>query len=191
MAKEPGSIIVVSAPSGAGKTSIVKEILREFPELFFSISYTTRAKRENETDGVEYFFISEDEFEKMIERDEFVEWEKFYDYYYGTSKKFINEHINEGKSIVFEVDVIGALNIKKIYPEAKLIYIVPPSIDELTNRLKNRKTENEEDLRKRVERAKMELSLKDKFDYFIDNEELEKAKVHAKELVKKIIKRNI
>jgi guanylate kinase len=182
-----GEIIAVAAPSGAGKTTIVKRILKKFPELLFSISATTRPKRETEVDGIEYKFLTEEEFEKKIKSNEFIEWEKFYDYYYGTFKSVIDETINLGKTIVLEVDVKGALSIKKLYPDAHLIYISPPSYQELVNRLRDRQTENETDFRKRIERAKMELSLKDKFDYIIVNQNLEKAVIETSDLVKKIL----
>jgi guanylate kinase len=188
--KKTGKLIVVSAPSGAGKTTIVKEILKNFPELIFSISATTRPKREMETESVEYFFLSETEFKKKIENNEFIEWEKFYDYYYGTFKGFVEENIDSGKLILFELDVKGALTIKRLYPYAHLIYISPPSFEELVNRLKQRKTESESDFIKRIERAKMELSLKNKFDYIIENKELEIAIREAKILVNKILKEN-
>jgi len=183
-----GVIIAVSAPSGTGKTTIVKTVLNEFPKLVFSVSATTRKKRENEKDGVDYFFFSEEEFKKKIEKNEFVEWEKFYDYYYGTFRSFIDKNIFDGKYVLLEVDVKGALSIKNIYPDAILIFISPPSIKELVNRLRKRQTDSEEDMKKRIERAKMELSLKDKFDYFIPNENLEKAISEIKGLLKKIIK---
>ena len=175
MGERKGEIIAVSAPSGGGKTTIVKKILERFPEIIFSISATTRPKRDNEVEEQEYFFISEKEFKDKIESSEFVEWEKFYDYYYGTFKKYIDDNINEGKSVLLEIDVKGALSIKKIYPDSHLLYIMPPSYDELVRRLKNRKTETEVDLNKRIERTKMELSQKDKFDYIIVNENLNKA----------------
>ena len=175
MGEKQGEIIAVSSPSGGGKTTIVKKILEHFPEIIFSISATTRPKRENEVEELEYFFVSENEFKKKIRNGEFVEWEKFYDYYYGTLKEYIKDNINEGKSVLLEIDVKGALSIKKIYPKSHLLYIMPPSYDELVKRLKNRKTETEEDLNKRIERAKMELSQKDKFDYIIVNENLKKA----------------
>ena len=184
---EQGEIIVVAAPSGSGKTTIVKRILNEFPEIIFSISATTRRKRDNETNGVEYFFITEEEFKKKIEINEFAEWERFYDYYYGTPKSFIDKNIQAHKPVLLELDVNGALSIKRNYPNAHLIYIVPPSKQELIKRLTARNTESEEDLRKRIERAKMELSLKDEFDYLIPNEDLEKAVQEAKILIKKII----
>jgi guanylate kinase len=185
--KKNGVIIAVSAPSGTGKTTIVKKILSDFPELIFSISATTRKKRDYETEGVEYFFISEEEFKSKIEKGEFIEWEKFYDYYYGTFKSYIEQNINNGKSVIVEIDVKGALELKKIYPDSVLIFIYPPSLDELEKRLTNRQTENETDLKKRIKRAKMELSLKDKFDYFIENDDLEKAILETESLIKKII----
>ncbi len=187
MEKKNGVIIAVSAPSGTGKTTIVKKILSDFPELIFSISATTRKKRDYETEGVEYFFISEEEFKSKIEKGEFIEWEKFYDYYYGTFKSYIEQNINNGKSVIVEIDVKGALELKKIYPDSVLIFIYPPSLDELEKRLTNRQTENETDLKKRIKRAKMELSLKDKFDYFIENDDLEKAILETESLIKKII----
>ncbi len=185
-----GNLIVVSAPSGAGKTTIVKEILKEYPQIIFSISATTRPKRETEIDGIEYFFLSESEFKKKINNDEFIEWEKFYDYYYGTLKSFITANIEAGKSVLLELDVKGALTIKRLYPYAHLIYISPPSFEELVNRLRQRNTENESDFLKRIERAKMELSLKDQFDYVIENQDLQTAIKEAKSLVKKILKEN-
>lgn len=188
MKKGKRKLIVISAPSGAGKTTIVKEILKEFPRLIFSVSATTRPKRETEKDGVEYYFLTENEFRKKIDNDEFIEWEKFYDYYYGTYKSVIDENIRAGRPVLLELDVKGALSIKRLYPDAQLIYISPPSFEELVERLRKRKTENESDFRKRVERAKMELSLKDKFDFIIENTELEKAIKEAKSLVSKILK---
>lgn len=187
MEVERGKILVVSAPSGAGKTTIVQNVLKYFPEIVFSVSATTRKKRENEIDGVHYFFISEDEFKQKIENNEFVEWERFYDYYYGTFKSFVEETISAGKNILLEVDVKGALAIKRIYPEAKLIYILPPSLEVLENRLKSRQTENEEDLKKRLERSKMELDMKDKFDNLVVNNNLEYAISEMKSLINNII----
>jgi guanylate kinase len=188
--KETGKLIIFSAPSGAGKTTIVKEILKYFPLLVFSISATTRPKRETETDGIEYFFLSEEEFKKGIENDEFIEWEKFYDYYYGTYKSCLISNIEAGKFVLFELDVKGALTIKRLYPYAHLVYISPPSFEELVNRLRQRNTESESDFLKRIDRAKMELSLKDQFDYIIENSELDLAINEAKSLVKKILKEN-
>jgi guanylate kinase len=182
-----GRIIAISAPSGSGKTTIVRKVLKDIPELVFSVSATTRKRRKEEKEGADYYFISENEFKKKIDNNEFIEWEKFYDYYYGTYKNIIDNAVSDGKTIILEVDVKGALSLKKIYPDAVLIYIVPPSFDELVNRLVKRKTEDEADLQKRIDRAKMELELKDEFDYLVDNTELEKAVIETESLIKKII----
>jgi len=184
--KKNGNIIVIAAPSGTGKTTIIKAILKLMPDVVYSISATTREKRYNEVDGKDYFFIDEETFKQKIDNQQFVEWEKVYDYYYGTPKFFVEKVIWEGKSILLEVDVKGALAIKNVYPEAKLIFILPPSLEELEKRLRERKTESETDFQKRIERAKMELSLKDKFDYFIVNNNLNTAILEAKEVIEKI-----
>ena len=182
-----GKIIAISSPSGGGKTSVVKQILKDFPQIIFSVSATTRPKRSNEVNGVDYFFVDEREFELKIKNNEFIEWERFYDYYYGTLKSFVDDNINNGKSVLFEVDVKGALSLKKIYPESILIFIDPPTYEELVKRLKNRKTESPEDLQKRIDRAKMELSYKNKFDYIFVNDELNKVYKSVKSLIKEII----
>ena len=190
MIDNKGNIIVFSGPSGGGKTTIVKEILKTFPDIVFSISTTTRPRRKIEKDGVEYFFISESEFLKKIKNNEFIEWEKFYDYYYGTYKSFVGGNIVVGKPVLLELDVKGALTIKRLYPYAHLIYISPPSFEELERRLRQRQTESESDFVKRIDRAKMELSLKDKFDYVVENINLDAAIAEAKSLVRKILKEN-
>ncbi|MBL1212651.1 MAG: guanylate kinase [Ignavibacteriae bacterium] len=187
MSLSKGKLLVFSAPSGAGKTTIVRSVLKEFPELAFSISATTRKKRETEVDGEHYFFITEAEFKKKVDNDEFVEWEKFYDYYYGTLKSHIEDLIDNGINVVLEVDVKGALNIKQVYPDSVLIFVMPPSFDTLKERLIKRNTESEEDLSKRLERVELELSYKDKFENIIVNDDLEKAKNEAKNIIKNIL----
>lgn len=182
-----GKIFVISAPSGAGKSTLARVILESYPEVRFSVSATTRGKREGEEEGVNYFFISETEFKRKIKEDCFVEWERFYDYYYGTLKSFVDDSLRMGKSILFEVDVKGALNIKAKYPSAELIYVVPPSVEALGRRLKARNTETPEDLKKRLERAEMEIGFKDRFDHLIYNADLEKAKEDIKNLMHKLL----
>ena len=184
MKDKKGKLFVFSAPSGTGKTTLIKNVLENFPQLTFSISATTRSKRETETHGVDYFFLNENEFKKKIENDEFLEWGKFFGYYYGTLKNLVFEKINSGKSVVLEVDVKGALNIKNAYPDSVLIFISPPSIEELKKRLFNRRTESERDFLKRIERAEMELNYKEKFDYNVYNYSLEDAKLEVNEIVK-------
>ena len=158
-------------------------ILKIFDDLVFSVSATTRNRREVEVDGKDYFFITEEEFERKIDNKEFIEWERFYDYNYGTLRSFVDDKIAKGLSVVLEVDVKGAINIKKNYPQAILIYIAPPSMEELKERLINRKTETKEDLEKRIKRAEMEIQFQDKFDYVVVNNKLE----DAVEEVKKVI----
>jgi guanylate kinase len=189
--RHKGKIFAFSAPSGAGKTTILKQVLKDYPEIVFSVSATTRKKRSDEVDGREYFFISEEEFKKKIDNDEFIEWENFFGYYYGTLKSSVNKNIEEGKSVFLELDVKGALNIKKLYPDSVLIFIEPPSFEELIKRLKKRNTETEEDFNKRIERAEMELSLKDKFDYFVVNNFLDKAVSEVREIIEKNKKENV
>lgn len=185
MNSKKGKLFVFSAPSGTGKTTIIKNVLDKFPELSFSTSVTTRNKRAMEVDGEDYFFVNVEEFKKKVENDEFLEWGKFFGYYYGTLKSVVFEKINAGTSILLEVDVKGALNIKKVYPDSVLIFISPPSIEELKNRLLNRKTESDEDFNKRIERARMELNYKEKFDYNVYNYNLDTANKEVEEIIKK------
>lgn len=182
-------VFVVSAPSGAGKTTIVRNVLARLPEIEFSVSATTRERRSFEEDGVDYFFLSEEEFNKKIETEEFVEWETFYGYYYGTLKSYINSRLENGKSVLLEVDVKGALKIKEEYPKAIMVFILPPSIDELKRRLINRKTESDSDLQKRFERAKMEIDFQTHFEHRIVNDNLEYAKEKVYDILSKELKK--
>lgn len=190
MTKKEAKLFVFAAPSGSGKTTIVKDVLKNYCEFVFSISATTRKKRQSETNGKDYYFITESDFLNRIESNEFVEWERFYDYYYGTLKSQIVSNIENGLHTVFEVDVKGAVKIKECYPNSILIFIAPPSIEVLRNRLIQRNTETEEDLKKRIERAEMELSYKDKFDYVVSNVDLEIAKEEVRKIIENVIKEN-
>ncbi len=173
-----GKVIIVSAPSGAGKTSIVKHVLNFLPELRFSTSATTRAMREGEVNGRDYHFLSVEDFKKGIQRDEFLEWEEVYhNQFYGTPKSEIRRIWDEGKVVIFDVDVKGGLNIKKFFgDDALAIFVEPPTVQELENRLRKRGTETEESLRKRVEKAEYELSFAPQFDKIILNDNLDEAR---------------
>lgn len=172
-----GKLIIISAPSGAGKTTIVKEILKKDLPLAFSISACSRDKRENEVDGKDYYFIEKEAFEEKIAKKEFLEWEEVYQgSYYGTLKSELNRIWNENKHVLFDVDVVGGLNIKKQFPKNSLaIFIQPPSIQELQNRLLNRGTETEKSLAKRIQKAEKELEFGRNFDVVVVNEKLETA----------------
>lgn len=178
-------LIIVTAPSGAGKTTIVHHLLKQFDELAFSVSATNRGKRDHEMDGKDYYFLSTPEFKRLIEEGAFLEYEEVYDnQYYGTLKKEIERLWSLGKCIIFDVDVKGATNIHKSYPtESLTVFIKPPSKDILMERLKNRKTETPESLKKRIARATEELTYEDKFDKVIVNDNLDKALKEAFDIV--------
>lgn len=161
-------LFVISAPSGAGKTTIINELHKILPEIVFSVSATTRKKRENEIEGKDYFFISPDDFNKKITNNEFVETQKVFGNLYGTLKSQVEPFVVNDKIMVLDIDVIGALNIKKIYPESVIIYL-DVDYQNLINRLKNRNTESDSEILKRLSRFNLENDLKNKFDYIIDN----------------------
>lgn len=180
-----GKLIVISAPSGAGKTSIVHYLLNELPNLCFSISATSRVKRNNEFDGKDYHFLGVEQFKQKIKEDAFLEWEEVYDnQYYGTLKSEIDRIWNIEKTVIFDVDVAGGINIKKQYPsECLSIFIMPPSIEVLKERLNNRGSESEESLAKRLEKAEEEISQNQKFDMVILNDDLQTACTETKEVI--------
>jgi guanylate kinase len=182
-------LIIVTAPSGAGKTTIVHHLLDTYDELAFSVSATNRAKRPHETEGVDYYFKTTGEFKTLITEGAFLEYEEVYDeQYYGTLKKELERLWNMGKTIIFDVDVKGAMNIQKAYPDGSLsIFIKPPSETVLIERLKNRKTETPESLKKRITRATEELTYEKKFDKVIVNNELGKALKDAEKIVAKFL----
>ena len=183
-------IIIITAPSGAGKTSITRHLLRTFPDkLAFSVSAATRKARGNEKDGIDYHFIAEEEFTNKIQHGEFVEWEMVYDgKYYGTLKSELARIWSEGKFPVLDIDVKGAIHVQQQYPETTLsLFIEPPGVDELKRRLQSRGTESEESLSARVNKAAYELSFKHSFHHIIVNDDLEKAKNHAEEIVRAFI----
>lgn len=180
-------IVIIAAPSGAGKTSVTRHLLKTLPDkLAFSISATTRPPREHEKDGVDYYFISVDNFENMIANDEFVEWEMVYQgKYYGTLKSELDRIWRLGKAPLLDVDVVGGMDIKVLYPESSLsLFILPPSIEELRRRLEARGTETPETLEARVQKAENELTFQDKFDHIIINNQLGHACAEAESIVR-------
>lgn len=173
----PGSkLIVISAPSGCGKTTIAREVLRRHPDIEFSVSATTRKKRTRETDGKDYFFLTKQEFDERVRQGELVEWEEIYDELYGSLKREVDRVLNAGNSMLFDIDVKGALSIKKQYGEqAVLIFVKPPSLESLKQRLMSRNTEDEASLKRRLERVPMELEQERHFDYAVVNDNIARA----------------
>jgi len=188
-----GKLLVFSAPSGSGKTTIVRHLLAQ-PDLNleFSISCTTRAPRGEEVDGKDYYFISWDEFKKHIKAEDFVEWEEVYtDNFYGTLKTEVERIWALGKHVIFDIDVAGGLRIKHKFPNETLaVFVKPPSVDELKRRLKQRSTESEDKINMRIAKASVELATAPQFDTIIKNYDLEVAKQDAYQLVKKFINTN-
>lgn len=170
-------IIVITAPSGAGKTSITKYLMKQFPKLSFSVSATTRLPRPNETDGEDYYFISAESFKNKIEQGDFIEWEMVYEgTYYGTLKSEMDKIWGRNDIPVLDIDVKGALHIKQLYPtQAVTLFIAPPSLDTLHERLMLRGTETPDSLKKRIEKAGYELSFQHQFDHVILNDDLNTA----------------
>lgn len=186
-----GKLIIFSAPSGSGKSTIVQWLMREHPELrlVFSISATTRAPRGTEKNGVEYLFLSEDEFRDRIDKGEFLEYEEVYaGRFYGTLKSQVERQTAKGENVVFDVDVKGGCNIKKFYGDrAMSIFVQAPSVDELRRRLIGRGTDSEEAIRNRLAKASYEMTFAPKFDHVVVNDDLEKAEKETYELVKKFL----
>ncbi|MDN3708695.1 guanylate kinase [Myroides ceti] len=185
-----GKLIVFSAPSGSGKTTIVKHLLNHKNlGLDFSISATSRYQREGEIDGKDYYFISAEAFQQKIAENAFVEYEEVYkDNFYGTLKSEIQRIWDEGKHVIFDIDVIGGLNIKKQYPEQTLaIFVSPPSIEELEKRLRFRQTESDEKIQMRIDKAEKEIAEAPKFDVILKNHDLETAKKEAYILIDEFV----
>lgn len=168
-------LYVISGSSGVGKGTVIKSFLEKHPNYRLSVSCTTRAKRVGETDGVNYFFLSNDEFSECIKNNEFLEWAEFSGNRYGTKKSFVNDCLENEENIILEIDTKGALNVKSIMPEAVLIFIAPPSLDELEARLRGRGTETEDAIKRRLASIKLEIENSKKFDYTIVNDTVENA----------------
>ncbi|MDP4291857.1 MAG: guanylate kinase [Bacteroidota bacterium] len=184
-----GKLIVFSAPSGAGKTSIVHRLLKTDLPLAFSVSACSRSKRPEEINGTDYYFLSPAEFRQRIDNKEFLEWEEVYPgSYYGTLKSELSRIWKLGKHVVFDVDVVGGMNIKKLYPKETLsVFVMPPSIEELEARLRYRDTETPESMAKRLDKAKWEMSFADKFDYILLNDNLDRSTPEIEKVIERFI----
>src|SRR5689334_236063 len=185
MDKALEKILIITAPSGAGKTSVTNHLLHRFPQLGFSVSAATRPKRDNEINGVDYYFMTLEEFQQKIKHNEFIEWEMVYEgKYYGTLKSELQRLWNSQKVPVLDIDVKGAIHVQQQFPEKTLsIFIEPPSIDELTKRLQGRGTETKESLEARINKASYEISFKHSFSHTIVNRDLEMARKEASDIV--------
>lgn len=181
--KKKGMIIIVSAPSGAGKTSICDALIKSDENIVYSVSTTTREPRKGEKNGREYFFVNDSEFKKMVKTNMFVEWAKVHDHFYGTSKKVLEQTINKGKDILLDIDVQGAVKIKKQYKEALMIFITTPSLKILKERLIKRNKDSLEVIKRRIENAKKELTYLPKYDYLILNDKLDKSIQEVKSVI--------
>lgn len=183
-----GALIVIVAPSGTGKSTLIEKIKKDFPQIGWSVSCTTRPIRVGEIHGINYFYLTVAEFEAKISTDDFIEWAKVHSNYYGTSKEFVNNGLDSGKFLLFDVDVQGADNLKKYYKNnAHVIFIEPPSIEELEKRLRKRATDSEKVIEERVKNAKKEMLRKDDYDYLVMNDDVSRAYESISTIIKKII----
>lgn len=177
-------LFIISGSSGVGKGTVIEGFLKRNPNFSFSVSSTTRAKREGEIEGVNYFYVSKDEFLESIKNDEFLEWAEFSGNYYGTKQEVVQKSLDEHKDLILEVDTQGALQIKEKMPESVLIFIAPPSYKDLEFRLRNRKTESEEAIAKRLDFVKLEIKNSEHFDYKIVNDQLENTILELEKIIK-------
>lgn len=185
---DKAKVIVIVAPSGAGKTTIAQKLLNEFPQIRFSVSATTRPPRKGEVDGRDYYFLTDEEFDEKIEQEAFLEWEHYSGNRYGTLRSEVDKLIETGYFPLLDIEVKGARNVKRIYgSKAVSIFIEPPSMEVLKKRLSNRGSETDESLRKRIKRAKQEMSYSDRFDYAVVNDDLDTAYGEVKKIVEPFI----
>ncbi len=170
-----GNLFVVSGPSGAGKGTLLSQVIERIPDAWVSVSATTRSPRPGEIEGVHYFFLDPDHFKSLVEQDGFLEWAQVHDNFYGTLKQSVIDHMNAGDQVILEIDVQGALQVRKALPEAHLVFIEPPSLEELERRLRQRGTETEDVISSRMKTAEVELAQKMEYDVQVVNDDLERA----------------
>ena len=170
-----GNLFVVSGPSGAGKGTLLSQVIERIPDAWVSVSATTRSPRPGEIEGVHYFFLDPDHFKSLVEQDGFLEWAQVHDNFYGTLKQSVIDHMNAGDQVILEIDVQGALQVRKALPEAHLVFIEPPSLEELERRLHQRGTETEDVISSRMKTAEVELAQKMEYDVQVVNDDLERA----------------
>lgn len=180
-----GVLTIISGFSGAGKGTVVKEMVKRY-DYGLSISATTRAPREGEVDGREYFFKTKEEFEEMIAKNELIEYARYVENYYGTPKDYVMQQLDQGKDVILEIEMQGALHVKEVLPEVNLVFLTPPSAQELEKRLRNRGTETEEVIAKRLSRAKEECAYMPQYDYIVVNDDLEECVEKMHELIQSL-----
>lgn len=181
--RKEGILFVVSGPSGVGKGTVISEVLKVVPDINLSISYTTRPPRKNETNGKEYFFVSEQEFNRMINAGEFLEWARVHGNLYGTPRRYIEEKLKNSQDVLLEIDTQGARQVKRVFPDGVFIFLLPPSIDALLTRLHNRGTESQEDIEIRLRNAREECKEWEWYNYIVVNETVS----HSRDLIVSII----
>ncbi len=183
--KNKGALFIISAPSGAGKTTLCRYVTECHPEMAYSISSTTRAPRSDEKQGVDYFFVTRDEFERGIRANQWAEWAKVHDHYYGTSAAFLDRALARGDNLLLDIDVQGARQILKRYPQAITIFIMPPSLDELRQRLERRGMDSPETIAKRIKNASQEMAMRHRYRHIIVNDRLDEAVAQLLDIIDK------
>jgi guanylate kinase len=177
-------LIVVSSPSGGGKSTVIQDILKNDPDMEYSVSVTSRAPRPGETNGVSYTFVSENQFRKWIQEDRFYEWAEVHNHFYGTRKDIIREKLERGKDVIMDLDFQGGLNVKKKSPDAVLIFLLPPSLEVLEKRLRTRNTDQEKEIQVRLKNASEEIEYATRYDYILINENLDQTIQEVKGIIK-------
>lgn len=183
MIRHTGTIFVLSAPSGTGKSTLAKRLVQEMENLIFSVSFTTRQPREGEVDGQDYFFVDRKTFDQMVEEDGFVEWVEVYGNRYGTGKDWIQKQLDSGMDILLDIETIGAMNVREAIPDAVMIFLLPPSAEELAHRLRGRGKDSEEQIRIRLQHARHEMEQFLHYDYLVVNDDLERAYLRMNSIV--------